>query len=103
MSDELKQVLIKLNQYRDRVDHLGINLKQNEIETYKADIINEIDSLISDVANGVDKSTEPALHKHIVSQRGGQFSLKQLWIMAQKLNMSDFKQMVEEIERLNCG
>ena len=38
-----------------------------------------------------------------VSQRSGQFSLKQLWIMAQKLNMSDFKQMVEEIERLNCG
>ena len=39
----------------------------------------------------------------IVSQRSEQFSPKQLWTMAQKLNMSDFKQMIEEIERLNCG
>ena len=39
----------------------------------------------------------------IVTQRSEQFSLKQLWIMAQKYNQSDFVQMVTEVEKLNCG
>jgi len=36
------------------------------------------------------------------AKRSEQFSLKQLWIMAQKYNSCDFIKMVEEIERLNC-
>ena len=39
----------------------------------------------------------------VVTKRSEQFSLKQLWIMAQKYNQSDFVQMVTEVEKLNCG
>jgi hypothetical protein len=35
-----------------------------------------------------------------VSERSGQFTLKQLWIIAQKYNQGDFCKMVKEIREL---
>ena len=41
------------------------------------------------------------LRKHAVVGRSEQFSLSQLWKMAQKYNCDDFVKMAEEVNRLN--
>jgi hypothetical protein len=79
------------------IDNQTFHLDEHVEETEK-------DSL--EVAQFFERMLKVAFEKldiQRVTHQREQFSLKQLWIMAQKYNQSDFSKMITEVEKLNCG